>query len=191
MQILFFLTPEDLEQWFEENHQAAAELWVGYYKKGSGKTAISWQQSVAIAICYGWIDGIRKSLDTESYTNRFTPRRKNSIWSVVNIKTAEEMILQQRMKPAGLAAFEQRKEEKSGIYSFEQQHVALPDEYIAVFNNYPNARNYFFNTETPSYRKTAIHWVMSAKQSATQLKRLQILINCSEQGLKIPLLRRG
>ncbi|OWY26152.1 bacteriocin-protection protein [Sphingobacteriales bacterium UPWRP_1] len=190
MQVLFFSTPEDLELWFEENHQTASELWVGYYKKGTNKTAVTWPQSVAIAICYGWIDGIRKSLDAESYTNRFTPRRPGSIWSMVNIQTAGEMIRQQRMKPAGLAAFERRKEEKSGIYSFEQQNVVLPDDYLAVFGNYPTAQDYFFNSETPSYRKAAIHWVMSAKQPATQLKRLQVLIDCSAQKLRIPLLRR-
>lgn len=189
MEVLFFTTPDEMRQWLENNHQIASELWVGYYKKGAAKMAITWQQSVDIAICYGWIDGIRKSLDAESYTNRFTPRRANSNWSLVNIKKAEELIEQKLMRPAGLAAFKLRKAEKSGVYSFEQNKIELTPAFLQTFKGQKTAWH-FFEQQAPSYCKTAIHWVMSAKQSSTQLKRLQILIDCSEQQLKIPPLRR-
>src|SRR5919205_1152453 len=117
----FFKTPAAFRKWLAANHDKSKELWVGYYKKGSGKPSITWPESVDEALCFGWIDGIRKSIDDESYTIRFTPRRPRSIWSAVNVKRARELMETGRMHPAGLKAFEERVSERSGIYSYEQR----------------------------------------------------------------------
>src|SRR5260221_2674345 len=121
MTTIFFPTPPALQKWFEQNHAIAQELWVGFYKKGSGKPSITWPESVDEALCVGWIDGIRKNIDESSYKIRFSPRKSRSIWSSVNIKRAQELIGQGRMRPAGLKAFEARKENRSGIYSYDQR----------------------------------------------------------------------
>src|SRR5438067_9819383 len=127
MKITFFRSPSELQDWFAEHHATSRELWVGFYKKGSGKPSINWPESVDEALCVGWIDGIRKSLDGESYTIRFTPRRPGSIWSAVNIKRATALTAEGRMRPAGRKAFAARKEYKSGIYSYEQRPAELPE----------------------------------------------------------------
>src|SRR6266545_8054500 len=129
MKARFFKTPAEFRAWLEANHSSSAELWVGFYKKGSGKPSITWPESVDEALCFGWIDGIRKSLDETSYTIRFTPRKSQSIWSAVNIGRADELIKQGLMMPTGMAAFEARKENKSGIYSYEQRSAELPETY--------------------------------------------------------------
>src|SRR3954447_16770660 len=128
----FFETPEAFRAWLERHHAEAGELTVGYYKKGTGRQSITWPESVDEALCYGWIDGVRRSLGAESYTIRFTPRRPGSTWSKVNIGRVQVLVEQGRMKPAGLAAFEARSEEKSGIYSFEQESVELPEPYVSI-----------------------------------------------------------
>jgi uncharacterized protein YdeI (YjbR/CyaY-like superfamily) len=181
MDILFFDDPEQLRAWFEQHHASAEELFVGYYKKGSGKTSITWQQSVDEALCFGWIDSVRRSLDEQSYCNRFTPRKANSIWSAVNIARIEALTQEGRMHPAGLAAFERRKQAKSHVYSYEQsQPSELSAAMLAQFQHNSEAWN-FFQEQAPFYRRGAIHWITSAKQEATRQRRLAQLISDSAQ----------
>ena len=151
---------------------------------------MTWSESVDQALCFGWIDGVRKSIDKDSYMIRFTPRRHGSIWSAVNIKKVEELTGQGLMHPAGLAAFGLRKEEKSRVYAYEQKTVKLSAEYEEKFRAHPQAWK-FFQSLPPSYHKPAINWVMSAKQEATRLKRLDELIADSASGRRIKQLRYG
>jgi len=183
--LLFFPSQLDFRDWLEHNHDSAKEVYVGFYKKGSGKQNMTWSQSVDQALCYGWIDGVRKSIDSESYHIRFTPRKPNSTWSTININKVEELTRQGLMKPSGIASFALRKEDKSGIYTYEQQEgVKLSDDFETKFR--ANAKAWaFFQSLPPSYHKPAIKWVMSAKQEATRIKRLNELINDSETGRKI------
>ncbi len=181
----FFKTPSDLRKWFEVHHASAPELWVGYYKKDSGKPSISWPESVDEALCFGWIDGVRKSVDDISYKIRFTPRKPRSIWSAVNIKRAQELMEQGLMQPAGLRAFQARTENRSGIYSYEQRSLELPDRYGKKLKKHPAAWE-FFQAQPPSYRKAANWYVLSAKKEETRLKRLEQLIAHSEAGRRIP-----
>ena len=186
----FFRNQAELRNWFEHNHDKKDELLVGFYKKSSGKPSITWNESVDEALCFGWIDGIRRSLDDKSYSIRFTPRRNTSKWSTKNINRVEELILLKLMRPAGLAAYKKRKEEKSSTYSFEQRIVKLDARYEDALKKNKKAWKYF-QSQTPSYRRPVIHWVMSAKQEKTRLKRLQTLIKCSEAGEVIPPMRCG
>ena len=175
----YFATPLDFRKWLQENHDQTTELLVGFYKVESGKSSITWPQSVNEALCFGWIDGVRKSIDAASYCIRFTPRKLNSIWSAVNIKKVEELTQKGLMQPAGLASFGLRKEEKSKIYAYEKDEVAFSGSLEAQFRANQKAWA-FFESLAPSYRKVSTHWVMSAKQETTRLKRLQELINDSE-----------
>lgn len=180
----FFASQDDFRKWLEANHDKAIELVVGFYKVGSGKPSMTWSQSVDQAICFGWIDGIRKSIDSESYLIRFTPRNPKSIWSAVNIKKVEELTRQGLMRPAGLAAFNKRDEKKSGIYSYERDHPVLAEEFETLFKANAKAWEYFQSMPV-SYRRPSTLWVMSAKQETTRLKRLNELIRDSEAGRKI------
>ncbi len=190
MKPLFFPTPSDFRKWLEKNHESAGELWVGYYKKDSGIPSITWPQSVDEALCFGWIDGIRKSVDAISYMIRFTPRRPKSNWSAINIRRVKELKKSGLMQPAGLAAFEKREEHRSEIYSFERKAVALDKKYETQFKKNKRAWT-FFGSMPPSYRKPAMWWIMSAKQEETRLKRLEQLIKDSASGLKVKQLRRS
>jgi uncharacterized protein YdeI (YjbR/CyaY-like superfamily) len=181
----FFKSPSDLRKWFERHHALEQELWVGYYKKDSDKPSITWPQSVDEALCFGWIDGIRKSIDDLSYKIRFTPRKPRSIWSAVNIKRAGELSEQGLMQPAGLKAFRAREENRSGIYSYEQRSPELPDQYGKKLKKNFAAWK-FFHAQPPSYRKAANWWVVSAKKEETRLKRLDNLIQHSARGQRIP-----
>jgi uncharacterized protein YdeI (YjbR/CyaY-like superfamily) len=184
----FFRTQKELRRWFERNHRSAAELWVGFYKKGSGKPTITWPEAVDEALCFGWIDGIRKSLGPESYANRFTPRRARSTWSAVNVKRAQELIGLGRMTPAGMTAFEAREEQRTGIYSYEQRPQELPPEYERKLK--ANMRAWeFWRDVAPSYRKAATWWVISAKKEETRARRLSTLIETSAKGERVPPLR--
>ena len=180
----FFKTPSDFRKWFEEHHESSKELLVGFYKKGSGRPSITWPQSVDEALCFGWIDGIRRSIDESSYSIRFTPRKAISTWSVVNIKRAQELIDQGLMRPAGLKAFQARKEYRSGIYSYEQRSEELPDPYAKLFKRNKRAWD-FFQAQSPWYRKTMGWWIVSAKREETRLKRLATLIEESANGRKM------
>lgn len=174
----FFKSQSDFRKWLEKHHSTETELLVGYYKKSAGQPSIDWPQSVDEALCFGWIDGIRRTIDETSYTIRFTPRKKGSTWSNVNIKRAQELIDQGLMKPAGLKAFQARREYKSGIYSYEQRSDKLPEPYEKVFKQ-NKAAWAFFQAQPPSYRKRVFWWVVSAKQEETRLKRLQRVIEDS------------
>ena len=185
MKITYFPKPFDLRKWFEKHHHKTDELWVGYYKKDSGKPSITWPESVDEALCFGWIDGIRKSVDNVSYKIRFTPRRAGSIWSDVNINRAQALIKAGRMTPAGLKAFEVRKDYRSGIYSYEQGKIALSEPYTKQLKKNKKAWE-FFQAQPPSYRIAVNWWVMSAKQEETRLRRLDQLIKYSAEGQRIP-----
>lgn len=185
MKLRFFKTPSDLRTWFEKHHAVEQELWVGYYKKDSGKPSITWPESVDEALCFGWIDGIRKNVDEVSYTSRFTPRKLRSTWSAVNIKRAGELKKQGLMQPAGLKAFQARQENRSGIYSYEQRSPELPDQYRKLLKKNKTAWE-FFQAQPPSYRKAANWFVLSAKKEVTRLKRLDQVIEDSAAGRWIP-----
>ena len=177
----FFSTQSAFRKWLEKNHDKVKELSVGFYKVKTGKPSITWSESVDEAICFGWIDGIRKSIDNESYCIRFTPRKPKSIWSAINIKKVEELTKQGLMYPAGLAAFSKREENKSRIYSYEKDVAILSDVFLKKFKANKKAWK-FFQSMAPSYQNTAIHWVMSAKQEITKVKRLDELIrDCGEE----------
>jgi len=172
----FFRTATDFGTWLEKNHATATELWVGFYTKNSGKPSITWPESVDQALCFGWIDGIRKRVDEISYQIRFTPRRRGSIWSAINIKRAEELVRQKQMRSSGLKAFAARIENKSGIYSYEQRSTELQQPYAKLLKKNKAAWN-FFGTQSPSYRKMVGWWIISAKKEETRMARLTKLIS--------------
>jgi uncharacterized protein YdeI (YjbR/CyaY-like superfamily) len=184
MAITFFKSSLDFREWLELNHTSARELWVGFYKKNSGKPSITWPESVDQALCFGWIDGIRKRIDEISYMIRFSPRKPTSIWSAVNMKRAEELAAQGLMRPAGKKAYELRKENRSGIYAYEQRSTSLPEPYEKTLKENKAAWD-FFQAQPPSYRKIAFWWVVSAKKEETRLKRLEKLIDYSAQGKRL------
>jgi uncharacterized protein YdeI (YjbR/CyaY-like superfamily) len=186
----FFAIPADFRRWLERNHDRSTELWVGFYKKGSGKPSITWPEAVDQALCFGWIDGVRKSVDDDSYMNRFTPRTARSTWSAVNIKRARELIEDGLMHPAGLKAFEARADDRSAIYSYEQRKTAeLDAAQTKQFQKNRKAWEYF-QAQPPGYRRSAAHWVVSAKREETRARRLSQLIEDSAQERLVPPLRR-
>jgi len=186
MKPVFFARQSKFRAWLKKHHDKSRELLVGFYKKDSGKPSITWPESVDEALCFGWIDGIRKSIDDLSYTIRFTPRKPRSNWSAVNINRAKELGVFGRMHPAGLKAFEALADEKSANYSYEQRHAArLGSEFEKKFRADKKAWG-FFQAQPPSYRKAAIWWVVSAKQDETKQKRLAQLIKDSKNGRTIP-----
>ncbi len=190
MQPTFFATPADFRAWLEANHTSATELIVGFHKVGSGRPSITWPESVDEALCVGWIDGIRRRIDDASYSIRFTPRKAGSNWSAVNVRRIDELIRQGRVLPAGLAAYAKRTDAKTGVYSFEQREEAQLDAaYLKRFRA-DRAAWKFWQAQPPGYRKTATHWVMSAKRTDTREKRLATLIADSAAGERIALLRR-
>ena len=187
MKAKFFRSALELRAWFARHHDAADELIVGYYKKSSGKGGLTWSESVDEALSFGWIDGIRHRLDDDRYTNRFTPRRPGSVWSAINIKRVEQLKAEGRMRPAGLAAFERRKENKSGIYSYEQRPQTLPEPYLSRFKKNNKAWTLFEGQ--PAWRRKALTWwVISAKKEETRQKRLAALIaDCAEGRMPSPM----
>jgi len=180
----FFRTATDFGTWLEKNHATATELWVGFYTKNSGKPSITWPESVDQALCFGWIDGIRKRVDEISYQIRFTPRRRGSIWSAINIKRAEELVRQKQMRSSGLKAFAARIENKSGIYSYEQRSTELQQPYAKLLKKNKAAWN-FFGTQSPSYRKMVGWWIISAKKEETRMARLAKLVGESAKGKRL------
>ncbi len=171
----FFAIQEDFRQWLEENHAGESELVVGFYKVGTGKPSMSWSESVDQALCFGWIDGVRRKVDEESYAIRFTPRKANSVWSAVNIAKIKDLTEKGLMKPAGIAAFEKRDEKKSVIYAYENEAKQFSEAFEKQFKKNKKAWE-FFESQANWYKKQMIHWVMSAKQEATQERRLEKLI---------------
>jgi uncharacterized protein YdeI (YjbR/CyaY-like superfamily) len=184
----FFATPAAFRAWFAEHHATEQELLVGFYKVATGKPSLTWPQSVDEALCFGWIDGVRKRLDDESYTIRFCPRRPGSYWSKKNIASMQRLIKEGRVQPAGLEAYESRKGERSGAYSFEQDELPeLSPQHLATFKAQKAAWD-FFQAQPPGYRKTLIHWIMEAKQEKTQIRRLRRVIEVSAQGERVDLM---
>jgi len=186
----FFATPAAFARWLRRNHAREKVLWVGYHKKGSGKPSLTWPESVREALRFGWIDGVRRSVDAEAYKIRFTPRKPTSSWSNVNIRIAKELIAAGLMEPPGLAAFAARREERSGVYTYEQgESEAEAEVERAVRRN--RAAWAFFRSRPPWYRRTSARWVMSAKREETRKRRLAILIEDSAAGRAIGPLRRA
>lgn len=184
MTLKFFPTQTNFRRWLEENHERETELLVGFYKVGSGKPSMTWSQSVDEALCFGWIDGVRRSIDAESYSIRFTPRKSKSVWSAVNIKKVEELTEKGLMKTAGLAAFAKREESKSRIYAYENELKNFSADFEKQFKANKKAWN-FFEKQANWYKKKATGWVMTAKQDATRKSRLEKLITESENERKV------
>jgi uncharacterized protein YdeI (YjbR/CyaY-like superfamily) len=182
--VTYFESPAGLRAWFRTHHATAEELWVGFHKKHSGTPSITWPESVDEALCVGWIDGIRKRIDHGSYTIRFTPRRKGSIWSAVNIGRVKELSAAKRMRPAGLKAYGARLENKSGIYSYEQRRDRLEEPYAGLLRKHKTAWA-FFEAQPPSYRKIIGWWIVSAKRDDTRLQRLERLTEACAQGKRL------
>jgi uncharacterized protein YdeI (YjbR/CyaY-like superfamily) len=180
----FFSHQSDFGKWLKANHKKEGELLVGFYKVDSGKPSMTWPQSVDEALCFGWIDGVRRSIDKKRYCIRFTPRRKTSSWSLVNIRKIEELTRKGLLQPAGLEVFRHRKEERSGIYSFENETKTLARRFENKFKANKKAWK-FFMEQAPTYRKVILHRIMSAKQETTRLKRLQEVIVASENQRRV------
>jgi uncharacterized protein YdeI (YjbR/CyaY-like superfamily) len=181
----FFPTPEQFREWLQANHGSTAELLVGFHKKASGHPSISWPESVDEALCFGWIDGVRRGIDDTSYTIRFAPRRPGSTWSAVNVRRARTLIAGGRMAPAGIAAFEARPEDRTRQHSHEQRPDELIEPYAGMLASHASAHR-FFAHQAPSYRRAAIWWVISANKDETRLERMHRLIELSAQGRQIP-----
>ncbi|HEX4648931.1 MAG TPA: YdeI/OmpD-associated family protein [Steroidobacteraceae bacterium] len=185
MQPRFFRAPAEFRGWLERNHQRSRELLVGFHRVGSGRASMTWPEAVDEALCFGWIDGIRRRVDDSSYTIRFTPRRPGSTWSAVNVRRTRELSARGRMAAAGLQAFEARRPDRSGRYSYEQRPAALVAPYSGMLERNARARK-FFEAQVASYRRAATWWVLSAKKSDTRLARARRLIGLSARGKLIP-----
>jgi uncharacterized protein YdeI (YjbR/CyaY-like superfamily) len=189
---VFFATGAQFRAWLAEHHDTAAELLVGFWKVGSGKPSMSWSESVDEALCFGWIDGVRRRRDDESYTIRFTARRAGSIWSAVNVAKVETMASDGLMMPAGLAAFAARRADRTGVYSFEQGGdavLALSADEEARLREVPGAWEHF-SAQPGSYRRAVVHWLHSAKRAETRTRRLEQLVADSAAGRQIAQFRR-
>ena len=186
----FFATPAAFRAWLEQHHATADELLVGFHKRATGTPSMTWPESVDEALCFGWIDGKRKSLGESSYTIRFTPRKPTSIWSSINVAKVKALAKGGKMHAAGLAAFAKRTKERTGVYSFERNEAAVlpPDQARRLAGN--REASAFFEAQPPWYRRTAIHWVISAKQEATRERRFAQLLVDSAAGRTIPPLTR-
>ncbi len=184
MNIVFFKNKEELRNWFEMYAQQEPELLVGYYKLHTKIASVTWSESVDVALCYGWIDGIRKSFDAQSYYIRFTPRRKNSIWSKINIDKMETLLKAGLVKEQGLKIYQERQENKSGIYAHENEVQSLSKSEEEYFKNQIQAWSFFQQTSA-KYQKLIIHWINSAKQPQTRLKRIDKFAEAALQGKKL------
>ena len=190
---IFFDGPGAFREWLKANHASETEVFVGFYKKATGKQTMTWSQAVDEALCFGWIDSVMRRIDEERHMQRFTPRKAGSNWSTVNIAKVAALKEAGLMRPAGLAAFEARSEARSGIYAFEQKKAAeLPAEYEKRLRANAAAWAYWQDSP-PSYRRTASHWVVRAKKEETRERRLAQLIECSAAGRNPPpfVARRG
>jgi len=182
---IFFSKPVTFRTWLEKHHQTKREQWVGFYRKASGRPSITWPEAVDEALCLGWIDGLRKTIDAESYKIRFTPRRPSSNWSAINIRRLKELMRERRVRPPGIKAFQKRVPERSGIYSYENRKSAtLNDAELKLFRA-ESAAWKFFQRQPASYRQTATWWVVSAKRPQTQQDRLRKLIAFSKGGHRL------
>ncbi len=184
----FFRRPAEFRLWLERRHEERSELWVGYYKKGTGEPGMTWPESVDVALCFGWIDGIRKSIDDKRYKIRFTPRRPESHWSARNLTRMKHLLEAGLVAEPGLAAYRNRDPAKERRASYEQDDVALPREYERELKSSPAAWRYF-QAARPSYRKQVTWWIVSAKREDTRLRRLKTLVEACAKGEAIPPLR--
>jgi len=184
----FFPSAVDFRRWLQKHHASSAFLWVGYYKKATGRPSIDWPESRDQALCFGWIDGIRKAVDEETFVIRFTPRRPGSIWSAINIGRVKALKRQGLMTAAGLRAFEERDPKKSQRYSFEQMKVEFSPAHLRTFKRHAKGWT-FFTSQAPSYQKAATWWVVQAKKAETRDRRLKTLISDSSKGLRIAQMR--
>ena len=184
MELKYFKSSSEFRKWLEKNHSVAKELWVGFYKKDSNLKSITYSEAVDLALCFGWIDGIKKRVDELSYTHRFTPRRPKSYWSSTNIKRVAELSILGMMHSSGLEIFNQRDIKKIEQYSYEREIRTLDEAYIKIFKTHKKAWE-FFTSQTPSYQKIASFWVMSVKKEETRLNHLNILIEDSENSRKL------
>jgi uncharacterized protein YdeI (YjbR/CyaY-like superfamily) len=185
METRFFKTPDEFRAWLTKHHATATEIGVVFHRKASGKPTMTWSDAVDQALCFGWIDSIARRLDETSRVQRFTPRKPRSNWSAVNINKVEDLTARGLMAPAGLAAFARREEARSGVYSYENRHLAaLDSDREARFQAHAGAWE-FFNRQPPSYRQTAIYWVMNAKRDDTRSRRLERLIEVSAGGRRL------
>ena len=182
---IFFAKPVTFRAWLEKHHQTKREQWVGFHRKASGRPSITWPEAVDEALCFGWIDGLRKTIDAESYKIRFTPRRPTSNWSAINIRRMKELMRERRVQPAGRKAFQKRVPERSGIYSYENRKSATLNAVETKEFRAENAAWEFFRGQAASYRQTAIWWIVSAKRPQTRQDRLRKLIAFSKAGRKI------
>lgn len=187
MKPLFFKSQSEFRKWLEKHHAQEKELLVGFYKKHTGKASITYPEALDEALCFGWIDGVRRSLSDEAYTNRFSPRKPKSIWSNVNVRHVERLKKLGRMGPAGLAAYERRDPKKTGIYSFENRPREFSPEFKKKFQANKKAWEYF-EQQPPSFKRVSIFYVMSAKQEETRKRRLALLIESAARGVRIGLL---
>jgi uncharacterized protein YdeI (YjbR/CyaY-like superfamily) len=187
MKIAFFQSASDFREWLASNHGKLHELWVGFYKKKSGKGGISYQEAVDEALCFGWIDGLKKAVDDVSYTHRFTPRKPKSFWSAVNIQRVAELKQRRRMTAPGLKAFVGRDERKAMQYSYERSTCKLEGAHEQQFRRHEKAWE-FFQAQPPGYRRTATWWVIGAKREETRGRRLAKLIETSEHGRRLDML---
>jgi len=183
MKAKFFSSPGQFRQWLEQNHDRETELLVGFHKKSSGKKSITYPEALDEALCFGWIDGVRRNMDETSYSIRFTPRQPRSIWSLVNVNHVERLKKERRMHAAGLAAYDRRDPERTGIYAFENEPRQLSPAYEKIFRQNKKAWK-FFEQMAPSLKRTSIYWIMSAKKEETQIRRLKHVIENSEKGVK-------
>lgn len=185
--VVFFATPAKWRAWLKASHASKDEVWMGLYKRASGKPSITWPEAVDEALAFGWIDGVRKRIDDESYKNRFTPRRQGSNWSLINLKRVAELTKQGRMHPAGLKVHAERDRKREGVYSFEQdlrKVAVLPPAHRKLLKAAGAAEHY--DAQAPWYRRVIAFWILSAKREETQLRRLQLLIDSSAQGKRVP-----
>jgi uncharacterized protein YdeI (YjbR/CyaY-like superfamily) len=186
----FFATQAAFRQWLQKHHDRESELLVGFHKKASGRPSITWAEAVEEALCFGWIDGVKRTLDSDSYTGRFTPRQRRSSWSAVNIAKARELIEAGRMTPAGARAFEAGADERAAKSAYERRHTSsLSTEQEREFRRSRKAWDWF-QAQAPSYRKAAAYWVTSAKKDETRQRRLAKLIEDSAAGRRVPPLAR-
>ena len=185
MKATFFPSPSDFRKWLKQNHASETELWVGFYRKDSGRPSITWPQSVDEALCFGWIDGLRKRVDAQSYKIRFTPRKAKSNWSAINIGRVQELTRSDRMRSAGMKAFAQRIPERSGIYAYENRKTATLDKYAEKQIRSSPAAWKFFQAQPASYRQVVTWWVTTAKKKETRARRITKLIEQSALGKRL------
>ncbi len=182
----YFRSAGELREWLEAHHADRDELLIGFYKKGAAKKGITYAEALEEALCFGWIDGHVRSVDGERYQQRWTPRRKGSIWSKINVGHVERLMAEDRMRPPGIAAFEARTAKRTGVYSFEQEEPSELDPARAARLRASGAASAFFEAQPPGYKRLAAFWVMSAKREETRDRRLETLIACSAEGERAP-----